>query len=193
MGKRLIIKGANFSENSINAYTDTWYVLGSRDLTGKKPTVGSNVSNMGRAVNNSIQNLFRSTDSIRKPINMIQYYAFNRAINSISEDCSFRVGKARRDNAVTLLATITVTPDTYKTYQTYIFPESIYIESDEYLVIGLNGDTVDIFTYSFDNIPYRGWYDNITLEGNTWGTSQINASATMMGGFVDVGYRQCND
>lgn len=108
MGKKLVIKGADFSANAINESADVWYT---DFLDHYTPTSNANLVNGGWAHNADDNSLVQN-----KPINRI------RLVPSQAGTFKIGVASAYLSASVTNLATITIEAGDVGTQVTKTFP-----------------------------------------------------------------------
>lgn len=147
MGKRLIIKGADFSTNRIPEQL-TWFVdeYDQAVALGKTPNTNANYAAAGFAPN---------YDFGGKTINVLKFKV------GAAGSFSIMLGNSRNDTNPTKVGEITVTSQEVGTVVTKQF-DPITIPDGKYIWLGRSGDTGQ-FCYS----------SNTTLPGSTFGPMWI--------------------
>lgn len=127
MGRKLIIKGADFSANAVDDVTLTWYVNVEDDNTwGPNPAKNTSA---GWCYPTSTESNF-----IGQPINMVKLKP--SAVGTITLYKIPALGSAG-----TLVATINATQEQVNVLTTYMLPSTFVINSGEHLVLCDSTDT----------------------------------------------------
>lgn len=148
MGKRIIIKGADFSENGIATGTTTWYITNGTDFISKK---GSNAANMSSAAwtfdnvtNAKLQG---------KTVNRL------RIIASAAGTFYLYVLNSRTQSLGTPAATITVGTGDIGILKEFEMSNDLSIGAGQFLVFA--NPTQSVSFYYGQNMPSNSFYKRV--------------------------------
>lgn len=166
MGKRLIIKGADFSQNGIYSQVSLWYITGYDDNKSNLSST-ANTANGGWAFGDTDQNKVRG-----KVINQIKF--------KVSAAGDFPIMKGSARNSMTEAASITIEQAEIGTVVTKTFTP-VTVGESEYIAVGKPNGAGMYFTSSSSATP-SGFYTKVpSSPTSTTGNLGVNV------GFIDNG------